>query len=357
MPKCSRCPTKQAKLNRGNLCTSCFQSGGVDSSLGGGFPNHNMSLYSDTSFSQNVPEQQYSLPQFNALHFPNISNSNTDPTNQSTFSSNNQFGVQQFPTFNVGGRPPGPSTSVLPGSAITAENLGGLMNKPISELTVADIIQINMISNRPMQQQLSTIEAELRKKIQQLENRANVLEKQNTSITEENTVLRDTICYMQKSLNKIDSNVRNKNVIITGLPEGEIPTEEGALTTDFKKIESILTITGNRDFVDRTDNLTLSRLGEEKVGYNRVVKIELASVEERDSFLKDTTKMKDAPPPWNKVYIKKDQHPVYLNENKRLRRKAYELKKKQGNENKDIKIVDGKVLIDGVVVDKNLFFR
>ena len=67
--------------------------------------------------------------------------------------------------------------------------------------------------------------------------------------------------------------------------------------------------------------------------------------------------MKDADPPWNKVFVKKDQHPVYLSENNRLRKKVYELKKVQGNENKDIKIANGQLLIDGVAIDKNLFFR
>ena len=74
-------------------------------------------------------------------------------------------------------------------------------------------------------------------------------------------------------------------------------------------------------------------------------------------FLEDTVKMKQAPAPWNKVFVKKDQHPVYLNENNRLRKKVSDLKKIQGNENKDIKIANGKVMIDNVVVDQNLFFR
>ena len=61
--------------------------------------------------------------------------------------------------------------------------------------------------------------------------------------------------------------------------------------------------------------------------------------------------------PWCKVFIKKDQHPVYLSENNRLRKKAYTLKKTAGNENKEIKIVKGNLLIDNVTVDKNLFFH
>ena len=347
------------------MCTSCFQKNDSDNiSSAASSSNHNMSLFGDTSFmsSQGMPNQQFVLPQFNGssqqFGTPFMS-SLSGPRQQQPVDSAAPLGYQPFAAVSHPGRPPLPPQSVPApsASAITAENLGGLMQKPISELTVADIIQINRISNSPIQQQLNTIESDLKKKIQNLDNRINVLEKRNTSIEEENTVLRDTICNIQKSLNKIDSNVRNKNVIITGLPEGEIATDDGPMSTDLEKINMILKITENRDFDERDDDFTASRLGVPKPGYNRVVKIELTSMEERDKFLKDTVKMKEAPAPWNKVFVKKDQHPVYLNENNRLRKKVSDLKKIQGNENKDIKIANGKVMIDNVVVDQNLFFR
>ena len=232
------------------------------------------------------------------------------------------------------------------------------MNKPISELTVADIIQINQISNDPIRQQLNSIETEMKKKIQTLDNRVNLLEKRNSTMDEENEVLRKTVSNMQKCLNKVDSAVRNKNVIITGLPEGEIPIDEhSSKTTDSEKVKFILGITGNTHFDGRMENLEITRIGEVKAGFNRVMKIVLADMDERDKFLKDTMKMKDAPAPWNKVFVKKDQHPVYLEENKRLRKKVGELKRKQGYENKEIKIVDGKLLVDNVPIDRNLFFH
>ena len=326
-----------------------------------------MSQFGDMSFmsSQGTQNHQFAQPHFNGSlqQFDNsFMSTNSVPRQHHSVVSSGPPGYPHFPAGNnIGGRPPLPPPSVstpsASTSAITAENLGGLMQKPISELTVADIIQINRISNSPIQQQLNAIEIDLKKKIQNLDNRVNVLEKRNTSIEEENTVLRDTICNMQKSLNKMDSNVRNKNVIITGLPEGEITTDDGPLSTDLQKINAILKLTENGDFDEREDDFTTSRLGVAKPGYNRVVKIVLTSMEERDKFLKDTVKLKDALAPWNKVFVKKDQHPVYLSENNRLRRKVNELKKIQGNENKDIKITNGKVVIDNVVVDQNMFFR
>ena len=74
--------------------------------------------------------------------------------------------------------PPNQSNSNLQSSTITSETLPNLMNKSISELTVADIIQINMISNNPIKQQLTSIENDFKKKFQTLDNRMNHLEKE-----------------------------------------------------------------------------------------------------------------------------------------------------------------------------------
>ena len=163
---------------------------------------------------------------------------------------------------------------------------------------------------------------------------------------------------MQKCLSKIDSDVRNKNIIITGLPEGDIEIQgHPTLKTDVEKVDWILKITENQHFNGRTADFEMSRLGEGKPGFNRVLKIVLENMAERNEFLKDTMKMKEAPAPWNKVFVKKDQHPVYLDENRRLRRKIGELKKKPGYENKEIKIQNGQLMVDNVSIDRNLFFH
>ena len=247
----------------------------------------------------------------------------------------------------------------LPSSGITAENINSLMQKPISELTVADIIQINRISNDPMQQQLNSIENEMNRKFQQMQNRMDILDIEKSKLEEENCVLRQTVCNIQKSLNKIDSDARNKNVIITGLPEGEIPDNRNgyALKTDEEKICWLLQKMENVPLSQQMDTMNISRIGAEKAGYNRVVKIILPSVEIRNEFLKNTSKMKECEDPWKKVYIKKDQHPVYIGENNRLRKKAAELRKKPGYENKEVKIFNGKLTVDNNEVDKNLFFH
>ena len=67
----------------------------------------------------------------------------------------------------------------------------------------------------------------------------------------------------------------------------------------------------------------------------------------RDEFLKNSDKLKNTNEPWSNRYLKKDQHPVYLAENNRLRRKKFVLKKLPENETKEVKIVNGKLLVWG----------
>lgn len=79
------------------------------------------------------------------------------------------------------------------------------------------------------------------------------------------------------------------------------------------------------------------------------------SSQARDDVLKNTSKMKEAPEVFKKVYIKKDIHPVYADENKRLRSKMIELRKKPENKDKQIKIVKGDLMVDNEVVASSTF--
>ena len=371
MPLCSNCPKKQAILNPGNLCKDCYSTDRMSNVNGASSaPNGNGSFFLDNGTTL-LGSQQVSSSPFMASQFGNppfgIQTNLGAPRFMDSSQSQQQYNgniLNTMPSFpNVsGGRLPPPSQqtnsdSHSQSSTITPDNLSSLMNKSISELTVADIIQINLISNNPIKQQLTSIENDFKKKFQIMDNRMNLLEKEKMNLEEENNNMRTALCNMQKCLNKIDSDVRNKNVIITGLAEGEIRTENASLRTDHEKIQWILTRMENSSFDDKVDDLNLSRLGAVKPGYNRAVKIVLPSAAERDEFLKNTAKMKDAPEPWNKVFVKKDQHPVYAAENNRLRKRAADLRKVQGNENKDIKVQNGKVLVDNNIVDQNMFFR
>ena len=83
----------------------------------------------------------------------------------------------------------------------------------------------------------------------------------------------------------------------------------------------------------------------------------LPSVKSRDEILQNAKKLKNAPDNLSKIYMKKDQHPVYIAENNRMRKKMFELRQKDDNKDKEIKIEKGQLLIDNIVIDKNTFFQ
>ena len=105
------------------------------------------------------------------------------------------------------------------------------------------------------------------------------------------------------------------------------------------------------------DTFEFSRIGNPVNGKTRLLKINVGSKEMRDKICDESKKLKLLPDPWKKIYINKDVHPVYLKENQRIRKAMQELKKVPGYEHQTgrVKLENGKLTVDGRVVDNNLF--
>ena len=360
MTYCTECNAFQPRLKRGLECNDCFgklNNNSVKRKDGNNQnPNNNYQGLEMNSLDQNLisgirPHVTNVFP-ISYENQPIINTPHNIVTDLQQYSSASNLNNRSILSYNVNNQPTGAMSS-----AITKDNLGEFLNKPMSEVTVADLIKINNISIDPMKQQLVSIQNEFRDTIENLDNRVELIEKDKDKLEEENYVLRGVVTNMQKCLNILDNNERSKNIIVSGVPEGNVQIDNTTLKTEREKIKWILHLTENRYFDDKVDDLSLSRLGAEKRGYNRTIKIILESSDERNEFLKNTMKLKNAPDPWNKVFIKKDQHPVYLHEDNRSQKNVATLKRTQGYENKDIKIVGGKVMVDNVAVDRNLFFH
>ena len=76
----------------------------------------------------------------------------------------------------------------------------------------------------------------------------------------------------------------------------------------------------------------------------------------RNSTLEKAKVLNGSAPPWNKVYIKKDIHPVYREENQIIHKKMKELKN-NNPDNHEIKIENGALLVNNHAVDRNSFFN
>ena len=107
-----------------------------------------------------------------------------------------------------------------------------------------------------------------------------------------------------------------------------------------------------------SEDFLINRLGKPSTNpaYHRVIKVGVGNKGTRDNILLKAKELKNAGDIWSKVYLKRDQHPIIIQENKRLWKKKKELEKLEENKDKLVKLEKGKLSIDGLVVDKNLFF-
>ena len=100
-----------------------------------------------------------------------------------------------------------------------------------------------------------------------------------------------------------------------------------------------------------------ARIGKSDSTFTRILKVSLSSQDLCDKIVGLAISLHDMNPPVSKIYTKKNIHPVGHKENKRLRDKMKRLKSLDENAEKEIKIINGKLTIDKVIVDQNIFFQ
>ena len=209
---------------------------------------------------------------------------------------------------------------------------------------------------QPIQKDVDELKKELHdlksKVTVNLEKRVSLIETEQLQTQEKTSVLTNIAINIQRSLNMIDQNERATNLVISGLPEEPI-TDDDQLNTDEDKIQHILSIIDCSDEI--RDVIECSRLGKERTGMTRMLKVKMGNRESREKVVKNAPLLKRKEELWQKVYVKKDTHPVYAQETNRIRKKMKELKAIPDNENK-VTLVEGRLLLDGKEVDRNTFF-
>ena len=155
---------------------------------------------------------------------------------------------------------------------------------------------------------------------------------------------------MQASLNNFDGASRVNSLNVSTVPKGRmtIPNEIDA-ADDKAKIDNTSKDL-NLEGIDFFENIHVSRTGQEKAGIPRLIKVTLATVDNRNMVLDNTEVSNVVPELWCKICISKDLHPVYSKQNKRLRDKKTELKNKAANKDENIRIVKGKLMMDNEVI-------
>ena len=226
--------------------------------------------------------------------------------------------------------------------------------KSLGALTVADLTSIL----QPIQTSIQEIKTSITQQMGTLQNKVQVLENELKKEVTKNEQLTGIVVSMQKSLNSIDADKRITNLIINGLPEEELTVaDEEPLIDDKAKIKYLLHSISINDIDALIDEFEFTRIGAPAEGKKRVLKINTHSKNTRDKICQESKKVKLLPAPWKHVYINKDVHPVYLKENQRIRKKMQELKKVPGYEHESgrVKLENGMIMVDGSMVDQNLF--
>ena len=180
-----------------------------------------------------------------------------------------------------------------------------------------------------------------------------VLQTKCDQYEEDIAALKCIVSKQQRSLNTMDDEERSKNLIITGISENDIVDGENVCKDDATKLRAIFGCIGSQI----PEGSTWIRIGKQKDGYHRPVKMTLRNKGERDSVKEKAKALKVSAAPWNNIYINKDLSPAVVAENNRLRLKMKKLKQLDENKDKEVKIEKGELKVNGNVVDKNMFFQ
>lgn len=337
MPRCMKCDKGQARLNQpGDLCKDCFDKVSNDDitmNFSGSQINGVSSLFSSQQASGG------------GLGYPSSMDYNfNDPT---TLNTSRHLAPQPARISSMQQQQSLQSHQQNSDSVVDS-------NLPVAAMTAGQMLALIQSQTKPLEESVASINHKLDREINGLKTRIDVLENEVKEQKEKNETLTNIVVEMQKSLNKIDNNDRVKNMIISGLPEGEISVEGVSLTNDKQKVEkmfSLLEINGGPWEINRLGKPTTN-------GKTRITKVVFPDKEARDKAAEKSVRLKDLGEPWKHVYLNHDKHSVYRFENNRLRRKMNEYRKKpefQDNSKERVKISKGELVVDGNVVDRNMF--
>ena len=148
----------------------------------------------------------------------------------------------------------------------------------------------------------------------------------------------------------------NLQLFSTFIEKNAENAETKELREEKDKIKRLFQVMGvSGEVVAEIDNFECNRLGQHKENSTRLIKVNVKSKDTRDLILEKAPSLKEKNDLWRKIYVKKDVHPVYSRETSRIYKKMKTLKEQ--NPEKEVKITDGKLMVDGKVVDKNMFFH
>ena len=157
------------------------------------------------------------------------------------------------------------------------------------------------------------------------------------------------IHQQQKFLESFDAREIQKKFIISSVAEGSDNLGEN----DQDKVKAVVVATGYTERFDVND-WELKRLGQQMANRKRPILVIVENNQIRNAIVEKARNLKNAGPPFDSVYIRKDIHPAVRRELRRLRRREKEENEKPENQGTNI-VYDTEQLVllrDGLVIDR-----
>ena len=169
------------------------------------------------------------------------------------------------------------------------------LTKPLKNVNLGELVGIFKAMINPIELKLDKMSNSISSqdaKITLLQ--ANLKEKDTIIET-----LTNTICNMQASLNHIDADKRNTNIIIAGMQEDAIVNDDdGELPEDQAKVKRLFQVMkADADIIAAADTFECSRIGQAKENAIRLLKVNVKSKATRDLILEKAPQLKESKEP------------------------------------------------------------
>lgn len=203
--------------------------------------------------------------------------------------------------------------------AKSLSELRRLQRGQLSRINKEDLIESILAAPDPSEGLLQDMAEKFRDLVKEVAGLKQAVTSPDSNINKKVSELQDqvrkqaeVIVSQQRYLEAVNRKEREKNIIVTGVPDENealesATSEEGKMDKIWAKVEA------------EDEIKTLRRLGNGGGGRRRPILVIVDSKEARDRILNKTQKLKQSGGEYSRIYIKKDVHPSIRMEWRRLR--------------------------------------
>ena len=167
-------------------------------------------------------------------------------------------------------------------------------------------------------------------------------QKQDSSISKNNL----------KYLINLDRNVRRQNILIFGVPEGDLEIDGNTAATDNEKCELLFGVMNIREVCRNAikEMFRFGKLDDANPGKCRPIKVRFISSAPATAALNAKQKLNDLV--GHTIYIKPDKTKAEQEEFKRIGKRKTDVLQEYNNDAERVKLTKGVLYVDGVEVDR-----